>query len=424
MIERVAFGILLVLASALVYVPAVRAALSRPTALPAMHALFAASRLAGWLGAYVVLGNLARYSDLLTFYLPEARLAMQGQVPYRDFPSSYGPLFPYLAGALLPLWPSPAAVALAMIAFEVMAVLLFARILRRNGVGDQIITGMLFVYTLSPGALYWSGMIGYNSSVVLFFWVAAAGWLIAGRYGRSLVALAGSVVCGKVLGLLVAPIWIVHPRRRHLQIAAAAVAAGLLAFAAQQLGLDVLLPMQREGNRSTSGNVWFLLSGVLPFSTGGPLWRFGPILALGGAVAVLALLCYLRWRDEVSPERLAAAIAATGWLFVLLSKKSYPHYVPMFLLFAVFAMTSRHGVSGRWVGLLALFGAVGIIEPGIWNAVGQPPFLTSDMGRGTPADWRLLIVLDVVLIGLSAYFCALAWRIATTPAAMARAVRV
>jgi hypothetical protein len=413
MTVRLAFGALLIVATALLYVPTVQGWLKRGNAITVLLWLFVLSRLAGWALAYVVVDDLVRSSDLAKYYFPEAGFAMSGQVAYRDFGTSYGPFFPYLAGLLLPVWHHRAAVALVMIAFEIGAVLLFTRcVTASDDAGRDTMARTLFVYMLNPAALYWDGMIAYNSSIVLFFWVVGVIFVLRLRYAASLLALAGSVLAGKILGLLVVPAWLAHPRRRYLVLAGFAVLAFAIVAGARQIGVDLLVPLQREGNRSTAGNIWFLSSAIVPFSAEGAAWRFAPPAALLLATGALALWLSARWRQPPSAEQFCAAIAAIGWLFMILSKKTYPHYLPMFLLFWVFAIAAVRSRSHAWAVALASACAVGILEPGLWNALRQPAFLPAPWTGACGQRCYALVAADAVLLAASGYFLVLSVRAA------------
>ena len=403
MIIRLAFGLLLVCATALLWLPAVEAFLARSSARRWLEWAFVSSRLLGWLACYVAVPGLVRYSDLMLYYTPEASKVLAGLAPYRDFPTSYGPLYSYLnAGALL-AWHDPAAIALVVVLVEIVAVRLFVRLGARDG-DDVAIARTLFVYLLNPAAFYWSGMLGYNSPIVLVFWVLALGALLASRPVTSALALAASVLAGKFLGVLLGPVWLLLSRRRVALIAAVAAAgiAGLVV--ARQMGIDLTLPLQREGHQSTAGNLWFLASALPGVGPGSLLWRFGPVAALGAAVGAMLVTTARRWAHRPAPTLAQAcgAAAAIGWLFMLLSKKSFPHYTPMFLLFAIYAMSAWAPRARRWPLMLAILGAIGIVEPGLWNALKQPESLViACSGSCGP-----LVLADVAIVGLSA---AVAW---------------
>jgi len=421
MIERVLAGMLLLAATMSVFSPWAGRLLNHARAVQALSWLFAISRIAAWLGCYVLIPGLVRSSDLVKYYYPEALNAVQGQVPYVDFASSYGPLFPYLAGALLPVWQSPAAIALILVACEVLAVFALCSIVRKTqsadprGPSDPTLARALFIYALNPAAVYWSGMIAYNSSVILLFWVLAIGLLFAQRYGSSLVALSASVVFGKALGILAAPLWLADPRRRIKYVILAAVIASLVFLVARQFDIDLLLPLQREGDRSTSGNVWFLLSGVLALSPESTLWRLAPLATFALSVGAFMTWLWSRWKQPPSFAQFCGAVAALGWLFMLLSKKTYPHYTPMFLLFCVLALCASRP-KGAWILLLALVGAIGIIEPGLWNALGQPAMLSDACTKACdPGTYYALIACDVALVSIEAYLVASCMRFACQP---------
>jgi hypothetical protein len=66
------------------------------------------SRLAVFVGLYLVARQPVR-SDVPLFYVPQGLAVLEGRVPYRDFDSSYAPLFPYVVAAVLAVWRSPLA---------------------------------------------------------------------------------------------------------------------------------------------------------------------------------------------------------------------------------------------------------------------------------------------------------------------------
>lgn len=396
MLIRAAFGIALALATCLLFTAPGRRAVEQPAAFTLFRVLFVASRLMGWAVAYVVLADFTRFTDLVLYYYPEAALAFSGRIPYIDFPSSYGPVFPYLSGALLPVWDSPAAVALVMVLLEIGAVLALAGALRRDPhLPATASCWVLAVYLLNPASLYWSGMMAYNSSVILLCWVMAARLVVNGRFGASTAWLAASVAAGKFLGVIVAPLWVIHPARRYGVMVVAAAAAATAWLVARQFGADLALPLIREGNRSTAGNLWFLAGGLLPLSQDSAVWRYGSPLALLGVAGGLGVWLALKWREAPAFQQVAAAVSSLGWLFLVTSKKSYPHYAPMFLLMSVVALCDGRAGTWRWALLLALVGAVGLVEPGLWNALGQPQSLAQVTGNQAVLP---LIGADVVLV--------------------------
>lgn len=409
MVVRLVFATVLIAGTALLLHPAVRDLMSSRHGFRAFQCLFVASRLSGWLVVYVALAGLSNYSDLALYYYPEASLAVDGRVPYVDFATSYGPLFPYLSGLFLVFWRTEASVALVMVLVEIATVLLVSSAVRANKeLPRDAATSLLGVYLLNPAALYWSGMMGYNSSIIQLCWVVAVGFLLRGTFAASIVALAMSVVAGKFLGALAAPIWLGHPDRRYSTLSVAAIVAAATWSVGNHYGIDFTMPLIREGDRSTAGNLWFLASGLVSIHP--QVWRYGPPILFAASAAWLITCLRHNWQGGPSLQQVSGAISAVGWLFLVVSKKSYPHYSTMFLVFTIAALCV--GPKGsRWSMLLALVGAVGIIEPGLWNALDQPQSL-AQISSSQP-EWLLLLGADGVLVAGAA---SLAWgsiRIAT-----------
>lgn len=406
MVPRLLFGLLLTGLSGTLLHASIRRLLQHPSARPRLVAAFVASRVAGWAAIWVAFGSLASGSDLSKYYLDEATQAMAGRLPYRDFPSSYGPVFPYLAGILLPAWPSAAALAGVMVTCEVVSILAFHRATKDDHtLPAEAVNITLAAYTLSPAPLYWSGMLGYNSSVVLLFWVLALTALARQRLRLSLAWLAGSVAVGKLLGVLAAPVWLLRPNRQLRSLLVAGFVGGACGAALMAAGMDVTQPLRREGDRSTSGNLWFLASGLGLLSPDGLAWRLGPAAVFAAACAAYLWWLDRRWASLPAPTlaELCAAVGTIGWLFMMVSKKTYPHYTPMFVLPTMFAFASQGTIRwGRWILPLALAGALGIVEPGVWNVLGQPRFLGTEAGQGATA--ALLTGLDVALVALAGRF--------------------
>lgn len=393
---RLAFVTVLLLSVLLVFVPVVARLMMRRQLTPVLVALFVASRLLGWFGSYVLVAGLVQNSDLMLYYVDEANLAYNGAVPYLDYPSSYGPLFPYIAGLFLPFWDSPAAIALAIVLVEIAAVSWFTIDRTRDSEADPYPTNLfLFVYTVHPAALYWSGMMAYNSTFTLVFWVGAILFLSRSRYFASLMILGFSLLASKVLSILVAPLALAHPDRRITSIAFAGLFfLGLLVISGL-FGVDLLTPLKIEGGRSTSGNLWFLLGGWLPSGAEGDFWRFAPPVVMLASICVFAYLCFRAWHKRPDMLQLCAAVSAVGWIFILLSKKTFPHYVPMFLLFTVYVFCVAFGRRLAWIAVVMVLGGIGILEPGVWNSLGQPVFLGAV--PYSPQS-MLLLALDLVLI--------------------------
>jgi hypothetical protein len=81
--------------------------------------LLVASRLLLFISLFIILGFSAQ-SDV-TVYYTQAKAVRAGLVPYRDFPLSYAPLFPYINAAAVAVWDSPKSIVLLAVLFELAA---------------------------------------------------------------------------------------------------------------------------------------------------------------------------------------------------------------------------------------------------------------------------------------------------------------
>lgn len=400
MLARLAYAAVLVVAVTVLFSPRCRLRLLSGRSISHFEWLFVATRLSAWFASYVVWEESIRFTDLALYYYPEGLLAASGAVPYAEFQTSYGPLFPYVAAAGIAAWSRQAGVALVMVTFEIAAVLTFSRGVRGSlspGERDQL-AASIAAYTLNPAALYWSGITAYNSSVVLFFWVLTVLALRTGRRGWAALAAGGSVLLGKLLGVLILPVWMATCRRHALTVVTAGGTALASWLILRQTGIDLLLPLYVEGSRVTAGNLWFMLG----TATTDVVRTQVPLVILGSSMAGMATLFLMRWQEPPSVTQLCAAASACGWLFMLISQKAYPHYTSMFVLFTIFAMVSSRKARSLMI-LVALVGAAGVLEPGLWNAIGQPTNLRVAWTRDVASQVALLAAVDAILIAIGAY---------------------
>ena len=367
------------------------------------------SRAVLFVATYLILPRPAQASDLSLFYFPQARLVFGGAAPYRDFPTSYGPLFPYLSASLFFLGESQAAVAVVMIGFDVASLLLLASVLRsRENPGAHGVSNLLvYLYTINPVSAYWAGVTAYNGSIILFFWLVAAILIVKGRAALSVLAGASSVLLCKLLGALGLPVFLLH---RKMTVARAclgfALPAAVLLFLASR-GLDVFLPLKREALQATSANVWFLLSGLLSLSSMPPVWRLMPFVAICfGVGALLANARRATGYDLELPGTLAL-LCGINLVFLLLSRKSCPFYLLMFTLFLCFvsARFSLERSTRTPFAMLMLLGVLSVFESLMWVGIGQSLALGAALAdRSTRAAAWSLATTDVAMVACYVYF--------------------
>jgi hypothetical protein len=330
------------------------AALFRSTSPPVFVAVFAASRLGACVLAFVVAG-LALPSDVRGYYATFADAVLAGG---RHPSSPYNPGFDYLL-ALLRWWsPSLLGVVIFMIAAEVAALVLVRRILDRHAPAWS--WPLVVLWLVSPVSLLYVALGGQDEALILLVWAGVATMALGGRSVAAGIAAAGGFAGTKLLGLCaalpLAGLPIARTWRAGLAaMVATAVIAGLCVGLAIPFG-NVL----GEARLVTSGNVWAL-----------------PVLASGGrpqprfvfvAVAVICLAAaILHMRRHPWPTSIAQILrmsGTTGCLFLLVSQKSFAHYLVMFLP-GVFFLILQAPPAARAL-LLSIVLPISAVEPSLW----------------------------------------------------------
>jgi Glycosyltransferase family 87 len=342
---------------------------------------------------YHLVPNLVQGSDALLFYYPQVTSVLQGLLPYRDFASSYSPLFPYVLAPLVALWHSVGAIALTMLVFESAMLAVYLRHAKARGFEHR--WRIAFLYAFSPMSVYWIGLTGYNGSMLAFFAVLAFVLADRGRDMRAGLSLGLGLLTTKILMGLFWPA-IPFAYRRIGRVALGAVGVSALGFSiAMALGMDFLEPVKHEAFRESSGNLWFVLSTVLPVTAqDGAVWKWLPIVSY-----VLAFGALGGWfvRRRVTDERRfdAAMVFATlcCLFFLVLSRKSHLFYLAMMGLFILHtaSLGSRDRMRIRDLIPFAILNTVMTIEPHFWHWI-------RDAAVRDPKIVRGLVAMDLVLL--------------------------
>jgi hypothetical protein len=325
-------------------------------------------KFAGCVLLYTLAPDLIRYSDARTFYLPQTLQLLSGDIPNRDFASSYSLLFTPLLAIPVKLWASPGSIVLAMILVETAMIWIYVGRCRGKAAPDG--WRVAFLYAVSPFSFYWIAISGHNS-ILIAFWVMLA--LVSAEKGRATlsgIAAALGFLTAKILALLAWPGLILFDRGKRwaralpMGVSLAAVAGLTLA------GIDSISPLRAEMQTATRGNLWHIIGAIAPGAGEAAAW---PYLPIGVFAAVFIPLCALYFRSQESGNRFdktAAFVAATFLLFLAVSRKGYSTYLIMALPFVVH--TIAHGARGSAAGgrlrlalpmlPLVFLGAVGFIE--------------------------------------------------------------
>ncbi len=322
-----------------------------------------ASRLSLYLVIFVGL-RIPPRGDIPVFYRPEALAVLAGKLPYRDFPSSYAPLHPFLGAAVLRVWNSPLALVLFALLVEAAAFPLFLKI-ARCGFSEGRVRLAALLYLASPISLQFVTIDGQDNVLIALLLAAAMLFLYRDRHGLSGASLALAIVLVKFLPLLFAPVLFMACRQRWRWLAGfgGVLAVGYLPFAA--LHLPLFYPLQAEGQARTASDLPFLLEAMLGLSLPGRAADAALLLVLLGILVAIGSALRGASAERRLTVTMAGCVAMTLTL-LLLSKKSWPPYL-MLVLFPICLTVVPAGSFDRW-RLLAFagFSWVAILAHSVW----------------------------------------------------------
>ena len=394
-----ALASLLFLCIALAFARRVRIATLESFARFDVALMWLGTRLMPFLVVYILAGFSAE-SDVATCFWPQAVGAISGQVPYRDFESFFGPLFPDLLGVSVILWRDPRAIILWMTLLEAVTIALTLRAsgLVRPGLAR---TRFLLCCFLAPGPLLLEVIGGQEDFLLwsfgLLVWIAAA---------RSRDVLASSIttaamLCTKALFLLPLAGFFGLARSRAKFLAVIMPAGVVTVLVLWWLtGSAFLSTLGQSGNISPP-QIWiilhFLSLGQIPAGT--PSISFSVI-----ALLLLAAFVGGSWRADAIKKSFSTI--AAGWtllfaLLMLLSPKSQGAYFANFALPCLCLVLDRPRLLAVWI----FAGALAVIEPSMFYRFGEqlPTSFTALHGAAGALD----ITLQAMLV---AAFATLAWQ--------------
>lgn len=378
---------------------------------PRFRAAVLALQLVPALSLFVALyavGHQEPTSDVPAYYLPAARAALAGEVPFRDFALSYAPGFPYVGAALVYVWNSGKA-------FALFAILLNgAALLGWHAAGSacfdrSTVRHCTLLYATS-GHLLVQALLGSNQGWVSAGLALSALLLTRGQNVRSGLVQAMAACTTKVLAHLFWPLlWICAPDRKRWLLGAVLPTAALYGvFVVAGAGPGLLYPLRHEGELISPGNLPYLLD--LALSGVGTLEHYiFDGLALG-ALAITTAWLYLKARALGEKDRRAllfAGLALTELIFLLFSKKSFTSYALFALYPLVLVFVSAVADWRARVGFLFLFNCVMTVEPSLWFLLeGNRWSLRTWFAMGGGKAAVAFALLDATLLCCYAY---LAW---------------
>lgn len=366
-------------------------------------------QLALGFGLFVALygaGNEQVSSDVPSYYLPAARAALAGQLPLRDFPSSYAPLFPYVGAGLVALWNSGKVFALFAILVNALA-LVWWHSAALECFDRQTARQASLLYATS-GHLLVQSLLGTNQVWIAALLAASALLAVRRRDAASGLVQALAICTTKFLAALFWPVLAICSVRRERWLGAAALGGAAVYAAFGAAGADLAYPIRHESGLISSGNLPYLLDPALALIGGTD--RF---VEDGLALAVLAVVTawiYAHARSlsaEARAPLLMAGLALTGFVFMLVSRKSFTGYVVFFMYPAIAALVLGTSSIGARAGFLLAFNVLLVAEPSLWFHLGGHGRRLSEWLHA--AD-RLLVggfvTVDLALVACYGYLAA------------------
>lgn len=335
--------------------------------------------LAGWLTwlltraafAWLVWGVLGHMGeDQRGFYLPQARAALAGQVPYRDFPSAYGPLFAPLLGLCVAAFGDTGP----MILF-LLADLVTWRVLAANeGEASEA------VWTWVALPLVWYLGVRYAQDEPLAACFVALAWW-GGRRAHpvlgGLAFAAGALVTKPLFLMLALPFALARGRRTIPALVSTALPLAAVYLALALAGAAVWQPLVLEGRKFGVGpTLWHLPASLWGVDPGLLGWQPFALLSLYGA-------WWLR-------RQRADAAAHGAWQFAAFAAFA-PKFMPMY---AVIWMPFLAVWAAREPARLNWLRAYGVLLPLAWYLDSGPL-----QGLFGPA-WRAVAIAGLFGIAL------------------------
>ncbi len=341
-------------------------------------------------------------SDAAVYYLPETLRWLSGEIPYRDFRSGYAPLFHLLLMPAVLAWPAPGSVVVTLLAMETLLIVLYARRFGRSrGVHSWRV---LFLHCFSPISFYWVALTGYNSVLIALFALIA---LLLAEARRDLAAgftaLLG-LAFSKLTMVLAWPAIVFFPGGSVVRRIAPLVGLLLLFPALIYWRINILQDALDAGYIATSGNLWFLVSLLLPEGSESRSLKFVSMLSLFIALSIMLVFYLRRARPQGEGfDQASAFYAACCLVFMLLAYKTFPWYLTMCLIFLLHTLVGASRSSAAALLPFAVLGAVTTFEPG----------LSFGLRTWLGPHWRAVQVsIDLVVIACLAYYAWHCFRIA------------
>lgn len=359
------------------------------------------------------------WADLIFGYVPEAHAVMHGLFPYRDFPSSYAPLNPYLDALLLRVRDSALSILVFQIVCDILSIPFWIRFLRRF-MGEMTVRKAALLYLLQPLVAWEICIDGKNQGLIALL-LGIAFCAIARREIVAGLSLSLTWILVKFLPVMFVPTFFVAARKRVTWLVSVAVPTLVVYGGFILARADVTASARREGKFVTPQNLPYVIGALTGHNLPGIVLSLILLIAVG-AVLVVTIRAQLNAIDE-STRLWATGLGAQLILltFLIMNKKSDTSYLAMcfFLLCAFAAFDADRGKRTMSI-LYTLLSWLSLPIASFWywplNREAAPA-LHALLLSGSLKAW-LMMAMQVLLVGS---YMGLAWgllRAVQSPAAV------
>jgi hypothetical protein len=376
-----------------------------------LTSLYAACHFLFFFTAFFIL-HQKPWADLIFGYVPEAHAVMHGLFPYRDFPSSYAPLNPYLDALLLSVRDSPLSILVFQIVCDILSVPFWIRFLRRF-MGEMTLRKAALLYFVQPLVAWEICLDGKNQGLIALL-LGIAFWAIARREVISGLSLSLTWILVKFLPVMFVPTLFIAARKRVTWLMSAALPTLLVYGGFILARADVTAGARKEGSLATPQNLPYLFGALTGYSPPAIVLSVLSLVVLG-IVVVVTIRAQLRARDESGRLWMTALGAQLIVLaFLIVNKKSDTSYLGMcfFLLCAFAAFDADRGkrATGAMYAVLSWL-SLPIVSFWYWPLNRQASTSLHAMWLSGNVNAWLMIAMQILLVGS---YIGLAWSMLRT----------
>lgn len=327
-------------------------------------AVYAGSRFLVFIAAFFVL-HQKPWADLVTFYVPQARAVMQGLLPYRDFPSSYAPLNPYVDALLLRLHDSPLSILIFQIVCDIVSVPFWVRFLRRF-MNEATIRKAALLYLVQPLVIWEICLDGKNQGLISLL-LAISFCAIARKEIVSGISLSLTWILVKILPVIFVPSLFMAAQKRTRWLVSVAIPSVLVYGAFIAARADVTSAVRKEGSLATPQNLPYLFGALSGNNLSSSLLGLLSLVTVVSAL-IFTIRIQLRTKDDRARLWILALSAELILLAVMLvNKKSDTSYLGMcFFLLCAFAAFEADRSRRAMAGLYALLSLLALPIASFW----------------------------------------------------------